>query len=63
VPQAVPGVPPRVLRPRESWRNPGDYDAKAAQLADMFVANFEKHAAGLADEVKAAGPRPVPTGR
>jgi phosphoenolpyruvate carboxykinase (ATP) len=59
VPRAVPGVPDVVLRPRDSWPNPSDYDAKAAQLADMFVANVEKYSSGVSEAVRAAGPRPV----
>jgi phosphoenolpyruvate carboxykinase (ATP) len=61
VPQRVEGVPDGVLRPRESWKSPADYDEKAAQLADMFAANFEKYESGVGEAVKAAGPRRVPT--
>jgi phosphoenolpyruvate carboxykinase (ATP) len=61
VPETVEGVPGAVLRPRESWKNPADYDAKATQLADMFAANFEKYESGVDEAVKAAGPRRVAT--
>ncbi|HYG61173.1 MAG TPA: phosphoenolpyruvate carboxykinase (ATP), partial [Thermoanaerobaculia bacterium] len=57
VPVHVEGVPDNVLRPRETWQNPADYDAKASQLADMFADNFEKYEAGVSEEIKAAGPR------
>jgi phosphoenolpyruvate carboxykinase (ATP) len=59
VPVHVEGVPDQVLRPRETWQNPSDYDAKASQLADMFADNFEKYEAGVSEEVKSAGPRKV----
>ncbi|HVR97192.1 MAG TPA: phosphoenolpyruvate carboxykinase (ATP) [Thermoanaerobaculia bacterium] len=59
VPAHIEGVPDQVLRPRETWQNPSEYDAKATQLADMFAANFEKYEAGVSEEVKAAGPRKV----
>jgi phosphoenolpyruvate carboxykinase (ATP) len=56
VPVHVEGVPDQVLRPRETWKNPADYDAKAAQLADMFAENFKKYESGVEESVKAAGP-------
>jgi phosphoenolpyruvate carboxykinase (ATP) len=59
VPSHIEGVPDQVLRPRETWQNPSEYDAKATQLADMFAANFEKYEAGVSEEIKAAGPRKV----
>jgi phosphoenolpyruvate carboxykinase (ATP) len=57
VPQACPGVPPAVLRPRETWQNPADYDAKAKQLARLFRDNFTTYASEVSDEVRQAGPR------
>jgi phosphoenolpyruvate carboxykinase (ATP) len=59
VPVHVPGVPDAVLRPRETWKSPADYDAKATQLADMFADNFEKYESGVDEAVKSAGPRKV----
>jgi phosphoenolpyruvate carboxykinase (ATP) len=61
VPERVEGVPDAVLRPRESWTSAADYDEKAAQLADMFAANFEKYESGVDEAVRSAGPRRVPT--
>ncbi|HEX3528244.1 MAG TPA: phosphoenolpyruvate carboxykinase (ATP) [Thermoanaerobaculia bacterium] len=59
VPTYVEGVPGQVLRPRETWKNPADYDAKAAQLADLFADNFKKYESEVNDAVKAAGPGKV----
>ncbi|HLX10021.1 MAG TPA: phosphoenolpyruvate carboxykinase (ATP) [Thermoanaerobaculia bacterium] len=59
VPEKVEGVPAAVLRPRDSWQSTADYDEKAARLADMFAANFEKYEAGVDEAVRAAGPRRV----
>ncbi len=42
VPVEVPGVDSRLLDPRSTWRDPAAYDRKAAELARMFRANFEK---------------------
>ncbi|MGZ8562669.1 MAG: phosphoenolpyruvate carboxykinase, partial [Candidatus Limnocylindria bacterium] len=57
VPRRVPGVPDEVLRPRDTWPDPGAYDATARELATMFAENFEAYADGVSDEVRAAGPR------
>jgi phosphoenolpyruvate carboxykinase (ATP) len=57
VPTTVPGVPSEVLRPRDTWADPDAYDAKARQLAGMFVQNFDAYASGVPEEVRAAGPR------
>ena len=56
VPKHVEGVPDEVLRPRDTWKDPAAYDAKASQLADMFAENFKKYESGVSEEVKAAGP-------
>jgi phosphoenolpyruvate carboxykinase (ATP) len=57
VPQACPDVPAELLRPRDSWPNPADYDAAARRLAGLFHANFKSHAAHVSEAVRAAGPR------
>jgi phosphoenolpyruvate carboxykinase (ATP) len=59
VPKHVEGVPDEVLRPRDTWKDPAAYDAKASQLADMFAENFKKYESGVSEEVKAAGPGKV----
>jgi phosphoenolpyruvate carboxykinase (ATP) len=59
VPEHVEGVPDKLLRPRETWADPADYDEKAAHLADLFVENFEKFESGVSEGVRAAGPRTV----
>jgi phosphoenolpyruvate carboxykinase (ATP) len=59
VPEHIDGVPDRLLRPRETWRSPADYDAQAAHLADLFVANFEQFEHGASEAIRAAGPRTV----
>ncbi len=59
VPEKVEGVPDKLLRPRETWQNPADYDAQATKLADMFAENFKKYEDEVNEEVKAAGPSRV----
>ena len=56
MPTHIPDVPDDVLRPRETWNNPADYDAQAKKLADMFRANFEQFATHVGDAVRQAGP-------
>lgn len=58
VPLAVPGVPSEVLHPRATWADPDAYDAKAAELAAMFIDNFRAYADGVPAAVREAGPRP-----
>jgi phosphoenolpyruvate carboxykinase (ATP) len=56
VPVEVPGVDSALLDPRATWADPVAYDAKAAELAAMFRANFTKF--GDVDaRIAAAGPR------
>ena len=43
VPTSLPGVDPKILDPRDTYANPADWDAKAADLASRFVKNFKKY--------------------
>jgi phosphoenolpyruvate carboxykinase (ATP) len=43
VPVTCPGVPDRVLRPREAWSDKNAYDRAAADLAARFQAEFRKY--------------------
>lgn len=42
VPAELPGVPAKVLNPRDAWSDKADYDATRTKLADMFKNNFIK---------------------
>jgi len=57
VPVSCPDVPSEVLQPRNTWKDPRDYDEKARHLARLFKENFEQYASGVSDEVKASGPK------
>ncbi|MFB3903200.1 MAG: phosphoenolpyruvate carboxykinase (ATP) [Acidobacteriota bacterium] len=57
VPAEIPGVPREVLRPRSTWRDPPDYDRKAAELAERFAEAFRPFESEASSEVCAAGPR------
>jgi phosphoenolpyruvate carboxykinase (ATP) len=56
VPTEIKGVPPEVLRPRRTWRDPAAYDAQAKKLADMFRKNFEKFG-DVDPAIRNAGPQ------
>ncbi|MDA8017767.1 MAG: phosphoenolpyruvate carboxykinase (ATP) [Thermoanaerobaculia bacterium] len=57
VPQAIEGVPSELLIPRNTWPDPGAFDAQAKKLAQMFVDNFGQFEDGVSDAVKAAAPK------
>ncbi len=44
VPATCPGVPDKVLRPREAWPDKAAYDKQAKELADRFKTEFKKYA-------------------
>jgi phosphoenolpyruvate carboxykinase (ATP) len=56
VPLHVEGVPDEVLDPRATWADGAAYDEKAAELAGMFAANFERYADDVPEAVRQAGP-------
>lgn len=55
VPKSCPGVPSEILNPREQWEDKAAYDQKAAELAQMFVKNFDQFQ--HVDHLVAAGPK------
>ena len=52
----MPNVPSEILDPRRTWPDAAAYD-KAAELAGMFVRNFQDGAADAPSEIAAAGPK------
>jgi phosphoenolpyruvate carboxykinase (ATP) len=57
VPRSCPGVPSEVLTPRNTWKDKAAYDAKARQLAGLFVKNFEAYRSEASADVVAAAPK------
>jgi phosphoenolpyruvate carboxykinase (ATP) len=56
MPTNCPNVPAELLNPRAMWADKAAYDAKASDLAERFVKNFEKYAAKANEEILAAAP-------
>ncbi|AZL58835.1 phosphoenolpyruvate carboxykinase [Tabrizicola piscis] len=54
VPVAVPGVGKGLLDPRSTWADPGEYDAQARKLVEMFQKNFAQYVPFIDADVKAA---------
>jgi phosphoenolpyruvate carboxykinase (ATP) len=57
VPRSCPGVPAEVLKPRNTWLRPTDYDEQARKLARMFNENYKTFEDDAPPDIKAAGPR------
>jgi phosphoenolpyruvate carboxykinase (ATP) len=57
VPESCPGVPPELLQPRQTWKDPAAYDARARHLASLFHKNFQNYASHVSEAVRQAGPR------
>jgi len=57
MPSVCPEVPSEVLNPKNTWDDKNAYDAKANQLAEEFINNFEQYSAEASDEIMAAAPK------
>ncbi len=57
VPLAVEGVDSHILTPRETWADPMAYDARAKDLAQRFVTNFQPFVPYVDEDVLAAAPK------
>jgi phosphoenolpyruvate carboxykinase (ATP) len=55
VPTTVPGVPKKILDPRQAWNDPESYDLQAWELAHRFVENFRQFTTAP-PEIIEAGP-------
>ncbi len=58
VPVAVPGVPPELLAPKNTWSDLERYEASAIQLTEMFRNNFRAYEDGVDAAIVAAAPGP-----
>jgi len=56
VPESCPGVPSKILMPRNTWEDGAAYDEKARELARGFRENFMEYKEFVPPEVAKAGP-------
>jgi phosphoenolpyruvate carboxykinase (ATP) len=57
MPTSCPDVPAELLDPRSTWKDGAAYDAKAQELAEKFVNNFDKFKDFANEEIMAASPK------
>ncbi|MCQ2166633.1 MAG: phosphoenolpyruvate carboxykinase (ATP) [Bacteroidales bacterium] len=58
VPTALPGVDPKILDPRDTYKKAGEWETKAEDLAGRFVKNFKKYEGNKAGKALVkAGPK------
>ncbi len=46
-----------LLKPKNTWAEPENYEARARDLAEQFQNNFAEKYADVAEEIRAAGPK------
>ena len=56
-PQSCFDVPSEILNPRNTWKDPNQYDLKAIELAQKFKANFAKFEAFANAEIMQGAPK------
>ena len=56
IPTSCLGCPEEVLIPKQTWKDPNEFDAMANKLAGLFHENFEKFADQSSDAICDAGP-------
>ncbi len=57
MPTSCPDVPAEILNPRNTWADKNEYDNKAQDLAQKFIANFEQFASQASAEILGAAPK------
>lgn len=54
-PVSCPDVPSEILNPRNTWKNPIEYDQKAIELVNRFKKNFEQYHQFVSDKILNSG--------
>ncbi len=57
VPLHIEGVPHGIMRPRDTWQDPTEYDRLAHNLAERFIENFKQNFEADAPDLVREGPR------
>jgi phosphoenolpyruvate carboxykinase (ATP) len=56
VPTQCPGVPPKILDPKNTWQDKGQFDRASRDLAEKFREHFKEYEGLCSNEVITAGP-------
>jgi phosphoenolpyruvate carboxykinase (ATP) len=56
IPETCPGVPDHILNPEKTWKDPGEYQEKALELAHQFIDNFKKYEHQVPEEILRGAP-------
>ena len=56
MPAKCEGVPANILNPKNTWADKAMYDAKAKELARLFITNFKQYESGVSEAILAAAP-------
>lgn len=56
MPVSCPGVPSKILNPKNTWNDKTVYDTMAQNLADQFVANFKTFENFANEEIRSGAP-------
>jgi len=56
IPKTCGNVPPEILNPKMTWKDPVAYDKTYKKLAEMFHKNFQQYAGQAHSDIIAAGP-------
>jgi phosphoenolpyruvate carboxykinase (ATP) len=56
VPTACPGIDSKLLKPRDTWSDPNQFDQRAQGLVARFAQNLAQFEGTLPEEMKQAGP-------
>jgi phosphoenolpyruvate carboxykinase (ATP) len=56
MPASCPGVPEKILNPKDTWEDQAAYDEAARKLADLFIQNFKKYESAVTQQIREAGP-------
>ena len=57
IPTSCDGVPKDILNPRNTWKDPLEYDEKSAELIELFQDNFNKNIKTAGKEILEAQPK------
>ena len=56
IPTTCPGVPDEILNPASTWDDRDAYEAKARELAELFITNFEQFESEATEEMLEGAP-------